>query len=136
MFRKNRNHIERWNKRRKYNTNGRLHHILVLLGWVHSPTFEFTLTDDEERVGWWSAGEKPITYEDASNALNELIENTKRHYNPTQYYFLGYMGQYEAGISDKMVIKFFKNSPNVVLVDRKGRQWRQGKRVKDIERIK
>lgn len=40
-------HIKRWNSWRKRNGNGRLHHILVLLGLVHSPTFELFLLPDE-----------------------------------------------------------------------------------------
>lgn len=41
-------HIKRWNKWRKINSNGHLYHILVLFGIVKSPTFYFTLTDEEE----------------------------------------------------------------------------------------
>ena len=33
--------IRRWNSWRKVNTNGKLHHIKVLLGIIYSPTFEF-----------------------------------------------------------------------------------------------
>ena len=40
-------HIRRWNRWRKRNVNGRLHHILVLLGVVKSPTFAFTLFPEE-----------------------------------------------------------------------------------------
>lgn len=40
-------HIRRWNRWRKRNTNGHLHHILVLLGVVKSPTFAFTLLPEE-----------------------------------------------------------------------------------------
>lgn len=40
-------HIQRWNYWRKRNVNGRLHHILVLLGVVKSPTFAFTLLPEE-----------------------------------------------------------------------------------------
>lgn len=40
-------HIRRWNRWRKRNTNGHLHHILVLLGVVKSPTFAFTLLSEE-----------------------------------------------------------------------------------------
>lgn len=40
-------HIKRWNGWRKVNGNGRLHHILVLLGLVHSPTFGFYLLPEE-----------------------------------------------------------------------------------------
>lgn len=41
------NHIRRWNKWRKHNTNGMFHHILVLLGIIHSPTFEFTFIPED-----------------------------------------------------------------------------------------
>lgn len=40
-------HIRRWNRWRKRNANGHLHHILVLLGVVESPTFAFTLLPEE-----------------------------------------------------------------------------------------
>lgn len=40
-------HIKRWNSWRKHNANGRLHHILVLLGLVVSPTFEMYLLPEE-----------------------------------------------------------------------------------------
>ena len=40
-------HIRRWNYWRKRNVNGRLHHILVLLGVVKSPMFAFTLLPEE-----------------------------------------------------------------------------------------
>ena len=40
-------HIRRWNRWRKRNANGHLHHILVLLGVVKSPTFAFTLLPEE-----------------------------------------------------------------------------------------
>lgn len=40
-------HIRRWNRWRKRNANSRLHHILVLLGVVKSPTFAFTLLPEE-----------------------------------------------------------------------------------------
>ena len=40
-------HIRRWNYWRKRNENGHLHHILVLLGVVKSPTFAFTLLPEE-----------------------------------------------------------------------------------------
>lgn len=42
-------HIQRWNKWRKHNTNGRLHHILVLTGLFHSPTLGLFLSNREER---------------------------------------------------------------------------------------
>ena len=40
-------HIRRWNIWRKRNTNGNMHHILVLLGIIHSPTYEFTFLPEE-----------------------------------------------------------------------------------------
>lgn len=40
------NHIKRWNKWRKHCGNGWVHKISVLFGG-HSPTFQFTLTDEE-----------------------------------------------------------------------------------------
>lgn len=42
-------HLRRWNKWRKRNINGAFYHFLVLIGAVHSPTFSFTLTDQEEK---------------------------------------------------------------------------------------
>lgn len=40
-------HIRRWNRWRKRNANSHLHHILVLLGVVKSPTFAFTLLPEK-----------------------------------------------------------------------------------------
>ena len=40
-------HIRRWNVWRKYNINGPIHKLLVLLGIIKSPTFALTLTNDE-----------------------------------------------------------------------------------------
>ena len=39
-------HIKRWNKWRKLCMNGWLHKLSVLFGG-HSPTFQFTFTDEE-----------------------------------------------------------------------------------------
>ena len=46
MFKRLINHIKRWNKWRKHCVNGWVHKISVLFGG-HSPTFVFTLTDEE-----------------------------------------------------------------------------------------
>ena len=46
MFKRLINHIKRWNKWRKHCGNGWFHKISVLFGG-HSPTFNFTLTDEE-----------------------------------------------------------------------------------------
>lgn len=43
-------HIKRWNKWRKYNCNGKLHKLLVLLKLRYSPTFIYTFTDEEEKA--------------------------------------------------------------------------------------
>lgn len=40
-------HIKRWNIWRKKNTNGKLHHILVLFGIIKSPTFASVLLPEE-----------------------------------------------------------------------------------------
>lgn len=61
-------HIRRWNYWRKRNTNGRLHHILVLLGVVKSPTFAFTLLPEEIDI----LDEQLEAYRKAI----ELLENT------------------------------------------------------------
>ena len=37
-----------WNKWRKYNSNSRLYHVLVLFGIIESPTFKFDL----DILGW------------------------------------------------------------------------------------
>lgn len=42
------NHIKRWNKWRKYNSNSLVYKVLVLLHIVNSPTFMFVFTDEEE----------------------------------------------------------------------------------------
>lgn len=33
-------YIREWNLWRKRNMNGKFHHFLVLIGFIHSPTFE------------------------------------------------------------------------------------------------
>ena len=40
-------HFRRWNVWRKHNANGKLHHILVLLGIIRSPTMGWTLVGYE-----------------------------------------------------------------------------------------
>ena len=37
-------HIWRWNRWRKRNINGPVHHLLVLFGFTHSPTFDLTFS--------------------------------------------------------------------------------------------
>lgn len=43
-------HIRKWNYWRKRNTNGRLHHVLVLFGIVKSPTFAQVLLPED--IAW------------------------------------------------------------------------------------
>ena len=43
------NHIKRWNKWRKYNSNSWCHKFLALIGLVNSPTMNLTFTDEEEK---------------------------------------------------------------------------------------
>lgn len=40
-------HIKNWNIWRKHNANGRIHHILVLLGIIKSPTMLHTFLPEE-----------------------------------------------------------------------------------------
>ena len=40
-------HIRRWNYWRKHNVNGHIHHFLVLIGFIESPTFNFTILPEE-----------------------------------------------------------------------------------------
>lgn len=40
-------HIRRWNYWRKNNVNGRIHHFLVFIGLVESPTFSLTFLPEE-----------------------------------------------------------------------------------------
>ena len=61
-------YFQRWNKWRKHNLNSRLHHILVLIGLVDSPTFDMTRTDAEE-------AELHAAY---MKAINEGLEVMKR----------------------------------------------------------
>lgn len=44
------NHIERWNIWRKHNTNSKIHHLLVLLGVIKSPTMCFVYTKAEQET--------------------------------------------------------------------------------------
>lgn len=39
--------FKKWNEWRKHNLNGPLHHFLVLIGFIKSPTFEMFITNDE-----------------------------------------------------------------------------------------
>lgn len=41
-------HVRRWNYWRKYNSNGRLHKLLVLLGVIKSPTMVTVLLPEEK----------------------------------------------------------------------------------------
>jgi hypothetical protein len=58
--------------------------------------------------------------------FNELIDSIEMCTGqPYLYYFtLG------CGIPDQQVIDYFKNEHSVIVVDRKGRKWCTGKRVK------
>ena len=40
-------HFKRWNIWRKHNGNGNLHHFLVLIGLVNSPTMNLVFTQEE-----------------------------------------------------------------------------------------
>lgn len=40
-------HIKKWNKWRKYNANSTLHKILVLIGFVKSPTY-YVISEKED----------------------------------------------------------------------------------------
>lgn len=40
-------HIRRWNIWRKNNLNCKLHKFLVLIGFIKSPTFSYTLLPEE-----------------------------------------------------------------------------------------
>ena len=44
-----RKRLKLWNKWRKRNSNGLIFKLLVLVGIVHSPTFDLELTDEEWR---------------------------------------------------------------------------------------
>lgn len=39
------NHCIKWNEWRKHNLGSLLYKVLVLIGFIHSPTFEIYLTD-------------------------------------------------------------------------------------------
>lgn len=45
-------HIKHWNKWRKRNLNSKLHKFLVLIGIVHSPTYEATYDCDRYSKMW------------------------------------------------------------------------------------
>lgn len=45
-------HVERWKNWKENNANGQIHKFLVLLGIVHSPTFNLTLTNYELNALW------------------------------------------------------------------------------------
>jgi hypothetical protein len=40
-------HLKRWNKWRKLNGNSKMYKFLVLIGFIISPSFELTWTDEE-----------------------------------------------------------------------------------------
>lgn len=40
-------HIQRWNHWRKYNLNGPLHHILVLFGFIKSPSMQTVILPED-----------------------------------------------------------------------------------------
>ena len=42
--------LKRWNKWRKHNLNSKQYQLLVLFGFIHSPTLDCTLTDEEEEA--------------------------------------------------------------------------------------
>lgn len=63
-------HIRKWNKWRKGNTNGKIHKILVLFG-KHSPTFEWVQDN-----GIAEAMKKGIENAKRENVLNGL-QNAK-----------------------------------------------------------
>ncbi len=48
MTSKLKKHFNRWNKWRKLSADGRMHKLLVLIGFVHSPTFALVLDDETE----------------------------------------------------------------------------------------
>ena len=50
MANKLKTHVQRWNKWRKSNRNGRIYQTLVLLGIYKSQTFMLTLTAEEEQA--------------------------------------------------------------------------------------
>lgn len=58
-----------WNEWRKGNLNGTLHHILVLIGLVDSPTFDFLVATNVDEIEWQAA---------YSKVINEALEVTKR----------------------------------------------------------
>ena len=40
-------HIRRWNRWRKYNLNSPLYHILVLFGYINSPSMQTVILPEE-----------------------------------------------------------------------------------------
>lgn len=60
-------HIKRWNVWRKYNKNGIAHKILVLFGFIKSPTFFYT----------WTAEEAKTFYDGFMEGLKEGGENDR-----------------------------------------------------------
>ena len=58
--------------------------------------------------------------------LYELINQIEDCPHPTPYYFVG-----TVGCPDKYVIEYFQDCNDVIVLDRKGRKWRAGKRVYD-----
>lgn len=40
-------HFKRWNIWRKHNANGPIHHFLVLIGLIESPTMHLVFTQEE-----------------------------------------------------------------------------------------
>lgn len=60
-------HLKRWNKWRKLNGNGKIHKFLVLIGFIISPTFELTWTDEECKAFYKGLCEGLGVDKDASN---------------------------------------------------------------------
>ena len=56
--------------------------------------------------------------EDLTKRINNMVTTT-----PTgaRYFFAA-----GTGVTDKLAIEFFKDSTDVIVVDRAGRQWRKG----------
>lgn len=74
---------------------------------------------------------KPFDVEndpDPVKYLTELVEKVKCHYNPGPYYFF----TAGTGVPDKSAIKYFKDNSDVIVVDRKQRMWRKGKRYREL----
>lgn len=60
-------HVRRWNIWRKNNANGKLHHLLVLLGLVHSPTLYTVLLPEE-----WDEIEKKIVSKSMESVMVDV----------------------------------------------------------------